>query len=112
MLNLASRFLGFPRLPKPDSVLAHAFLSPLAFAPGAEAMLSDFIAALFPMAAQTGIEFLTLALPAIDPRLPKLRRRFSTRTWRSRLYRVDWPDHTRLEMRVQGAAFLPEVALL
>jgi hypothetical protein len=111
-LNLAGQILGFPRLPEPDSVLAHAFLSPLAFTPGAEAMLPNFIGALFPMAARMGIEFLTLALPASDPRLAKLRRRFSTRTWRSRLYRVDWPDHTRLEMRMQGAAFLPEVALL
>ncbi len=94
-VNFASRVLGTPRLPRPGAVLAHAFLSPLAFAEGAEAMLPDFIEVFFPLAARAGVEFLTLALPTIDPRLPMLRCRFSTRTWRSRLYRVSWPDATR-----------------
>ena len=111
-VNLASGILGTPRLPRAGSVLAHAFLSPLACADGAEAVLPDFIEAVFPLAAKVGVEFLTMALPATDSRLPALRRRFSTRTWRSRLYRVDWPGCTPVEFRSSGARFLPDVALL
>ena len=100
-----------PYLPRAGSVLSHAFLSPLAFVSGAESLLADFIEAFFPLAADVGAEFLTLALPATDARLPALRRRFSTRTWRSRLYRVDWPGQAAMELG-GGAVFLPDVALL
>lgn len=109
-VSFASHILGTPRLPLPGTVLAHAFLSPLAFVKGAEAMLPDFIEAFFPLAAQSGVEFLTLALPTTDPRLPALRRRFSTRTWRSRLYRVSWPGQPCIDF--EAAGFLPDVALL
>jgi len=108
-VNLAGRIFGTPRLLRAGSVLAHAFLSPLAVAEGAEAMLPDFIAGFFPLAARSGVEFLTLALPANDPRLPALRRRFSTRTWRSRLYRVSWPGQPSPDL---SGTFLPDVALL
>ncbi|MGV3532089.1 MAG: hypothetical protein ACO1QR_06935, partial [Chthoniobacteraceae bacterium] len=111
-LKLASRVFGTPRLPHPGAALPHAFLSPLAFTRGAEAMLPDFLETFFPLAAQSGIEYLTLALPADDPRLPTLRRRFSTRNWRSRLYQVAWPDLPSRPFRVHGSAFLPEVSLL
>ena len=108
-VNLASRILGTPRLPRAGSVLAHAFLSPLACAEGAEAVLPDFIEAFFPLTARAGVEFHTLALPSTDPRLSALRRRFSTRTWRSRLYRVSWSGATAPDLR---GTFLPDVALL
>jgi hypothetical protein len=111
-VTLASLILGTPRLPSAGSILAHAFLSPLAFADGAEALLPHFIEAAFPLAAENGVEFLTLALPTADSRLPELRRRFSARTWRSRLYRVDWPDHTAVKFSGGGAPFLPDVGLL
>lgn len=111
-VNLVSVILGRPNLPPAGSVFAHAFLSPLAWIKGAEAILPDFIEAAFPLAMQLGAEFLTLGLPATDSRLPELRRRFSTRTWRSRLYRVDWPDCNPVDFRDTGAAFLPDVALL
>lgn len=111
-VNFASSIFGTPRLPGAGSVVAHAFLSPLAFVAGAEAMLPDLIEAAFPLARQVGAEFLTLALPATDSRLPALRRRFSTRTWRSRLYRVDWPSRAPGEFDAKGAAFLPDVGLL
>ena len=110
-VNFAGRFLGTPRLPRAGSVLSHAFLSPLAFVSGAESLLADFIEAFFPLAADVGAEFLTLALPATDARLAALKRRFSTRTWRSRLYRVDWPGQATMELG-GGGVFLPDVALL
>lgn len=93
-INAASRVLGTPRLPTVGSTLAHAFLSPLAFARDAGPLLPELVAAFFPQAAARGLEFVTLALPASDPQLPALRRRFTTQTWRSRLYRVDWPEQT------------------
>ncbi len=112
LVNVARRALGTPRLPPVSSVLAHAFLSPLAFAEGAAALLPTFVEAFFPFARSSGVDFLTLALPSDDARLPALRDRFSTRTWCSRLYRVDWPDRAPVGFRVKEAAFLPEVALL
>ncbi|MEO8352726.1 MAG: hypothetical protein ABI680_13405 [Chthoniobacteraceae bacterium] len=112
ILNAASVVLGIPRLPPPNTVLAHAFLSPLAFVAGSDELLPDFVAASLPLAARIGLEFLTLAVPANDARLPSLRRRFSTRIYRSRLYRVDWPGESRLELDPHPSAFLPDVALL
>jgi hypothetical protein len=108
-VNFANRTFPTPRLPREDSVLAHAFLSPFAFADGHEALLPDFVAAFFPLAARLGVEFLTMALPTTDSRLPALRRRFSTRTYRSRLYRVRWPEHPSLDV---PGILLPDVALL
>ena len=110
-INFASRFLGVPRLPRVGAVLPYAFLSPLACKAGTEPILPDLIAAFFPLAAEIGAEYLSVVLPSMDPTLPALRHRFSTRTWRSRLYRVDWPDRARSEFGT-GRAFLPEGALL
>jgi hypothetical protein len=111
-VNFASSILGTPRLPPAKTVLAHTFLSPLAWADDAQAVLPDFIEAVFPLASEAGVEFLTLALPTKASHLPALRRRFSTRTWRSRLYRVDWPRSAPVEVSEREAAFLPDVALL
>lgn len=110
VINLASHVLGKPGLPRAGSVLAHAFLSPFALETTAEAALPDFIAAFFPLAARCGVEFVTLALPTTDSRLPALRRRFAARTWRSRLYQVSWPDDLPVELCCGPR--LPEVALL
>jgi hypothetical protein len=108
LVNFAGRILGTPRLPVVGSALAHAFLSPLGFADGAEALLPDFVAASFPLAAQCGAEFLTLAVPSDDPRLPALRRCFSTRTWTSRLYQVCWPEMCRNAATQQSPGQAPK----
>jgi hypothetical protein len=111
-LNSIGRLWGMPKLPKPHSVLPHAFLSPFAFARGAEALLPDLIEAFFPLAAEAGVEYLTVALPSTDGRMVSLCRRFSTRTWRSRLYRVTWPDLPGSSITRHAPVFLPDVALL
>ena len=72
--------------------------------------LGEFIEAFFIPAAQRGLEYLTIALPVKDPRLPALQRRFSTRSWHSRLYQVMWPGQS--EVDLQDAPCLPDVALL
>lgn len=112
IVNMAARIFDALRLPQVDDVLAHAFLSPLAFADEAGSMLLEFIESSFPAASSLGAEYLTLALPADDPRLPLLRRRFSTRIYRSRLYHVGWPDSTPPPPLLGGARFLPDVSLL
>jgi hypothetical protein len=112
LLDFAGRLFDTPRLPAPGSSLPHAFLSPLALAEGCEELLPQFVAGALPYAARAGAEYLTLALPGSDPELAALRRRFSTRAYRSRLYRVDWPGFTRLRFRNSNAQFCPEVAFL
>ena len=104
-VNFASRIFGTVRLPKVGEPLAQVFLSPFATL----IPLAGFVEAMFPHAAKLGAEFVTLALPGGDPQAAELRRVFSTRTWRSRLYRVSWPGQVPLEVR---GPFLPDVALL
>lgn len=112
LMNVAGRLFGRPGLPAPGSVLAQAFLSPLAFAEGAEALLPELVEAAFPVAAALGIEWLTLALPTGDERLIELRRRFATRAWPSRLYQVRWPDQPAFDFACSPPRFLPDVSLL
>lgn len=110
-LNAASRFLFTPKLPSVGMPLAHAFLSPLALASEAEGLLPEIVMALLLPAAARGLEFVTLALPATDPRLRTLRRRFLTQTWRSRLYRVDFSEQ-RSSSIDSSVPCLPDVAFL
>ncbi len=110
-LNVGRRILGRPALPRPGAVLAQAFLSPLAVANGAEELLPELVESFFPLAAASRVEWLTLALPSGDARLTTLRRRFSTRAWPSRLYRVRWPDQPATAF-ASSSRFLPDVALL
>ncbi len=112
LLNATNRLTGRPPLPRPGVALAQVFLSPLAFVNGANDLLPEFIGAILRLAAASGIEWLTLGLPGGDVRLTALRRRFSTRTWASRLYRVRWPEQPAFESAAANARFLPEVALL
>ncbi len=112
LVNMVAHLFGTARLPPAGAVLSHAFLSPLAFADGAGTLLPDFITACFPSAKQVGIEYLTLALPADDPRLETVRGRFATRVYRSRLYRVVWPGDDSPGIVAGDRRFLPDVSLL
>lgn len=112
LVNLAARCLGTASLPRVGSPLAHAFLAPLGFSGGAGDVLPDFVAASLPWARKLGVDFLTLALPANDPRLTALRRRFSIRVYQSCLYGVDWPGGKSLTVGTEGEIFLPDVSLL
>jgi hypothetical protein len=110
LINVFARVLGYPSLPKTGGVLSHAFLSPLAIRAGYEHVLLELVPDFCRRAADRGIDFLTLALPSDDSRLRSLQRRFRTRAYRSRIYRVEWrgmpefsPDHRNV---------LPDVALL
>lgn len=111
LVNFAARCFGKPRLPQIGSALSHAFLAPFGMVEGAEDLLPDFVDAALAAARKIGVEFLTLALPAEDPRLRALRRLFSARVYRSRLYRVAWPGDASLDAAGR-APFLPDVCFL
>ena len=112
LLNVANHILGRPSLPPLGTALAQAFLSPLAWADGAEALLPELVEAFFPLASKLGIEWLTLALPNGDACLSVLQRKFFTRAWPSRLYRVSWPEQSAFDFVSREWRFLPEVSLL
>jgi hypothetical protein len=111
LVNFAGRLAGWPQLPAPGTVLAHAFLSPLAVAKDRESLLPDVVAAFCQRAAKRGLEFVTLGFSIGDPRLAPVRDRFRCRAYVSRLYRVAWPDEPATVM-LDHRPFLPEVAWL
>jgi len=111
-LNAASRLFGRPQLPPPGAVLASAFLSPLTFAENATSLMPDLVEGFSEMASALKIDFLTVGLPAESPEASELRRRFHTRTWRSRFYQVRWPVAHAIDLRGNDAICFPDVALL
>ena len=110
--NLSAPPFGPPPLPPARSTLATAYLSPLALAADHGAALPDFVAASLNAARARHLEFLTLGLVAPDPRLPRLVQRFGPRLYRSRLYRVTWPDDPPPALSLGSAPLWPEVSLL
>jgi hypothetical protein len=64
------------------------------------------------VAAQRGIEFLTIGFDANDPRLTTWRKHFRGREYRSRLYIVRWPGIGGAANELQARLLAPEVALL
>lgn len=111
VLNFFARACGRPALPDVNSVLAQAFVSPLAVAPGYDSALPVLLAALSHEAARRGLSFLTLGFAAADPRLAVVRRHVSARAYLSRLYRVDWPGES-AEPKLDSRHFGPEVSFL
>ncbi len=103
IVNCASRLFGGVQLPAVGTTLSQVFLTPFVAGPS----LPGFIAGLLPFTA--GVGFITVALPRLHETTAAIRRSFTTKTWRSRLYRVSWPGDDALEIK---GAVLPEVALL
>jgi len=110
-INVVSTISGTPGMPAAGSVLAHAFLSPLAVDPAHEELRFHLVETSIAQARLRGVEFLTLGFAANDPAARKLGRCFGARDYRSRLYRVSWPDEPVGEP-LDGRPFAPEVALL
>ena len=94
-VNFAAGIIGTPRLPAVGSTLAHAFVSHLAVAPEKMDALIELVTKFGALAAERGIEFLTLGFAANDPRLAMIRRKFRCREYRSRIYVVRWPETRR-----------------
>ena len=110
-LNFFLPLLRRPRLPAPGSVLAHAFVSPLAIAPQHGHLLPEIISMLRRDAAASGLDYVTLGFAANDPRLGLLRRHFPVRSYTSRLYRVSWPDEE-TDSTLESRLCRPDIAFL
>jgi hypothetical protein len=111
-LNLAARLTGAVRLPAIGQTLANAFISHLAVAPDEPEMLPGLLEEFRQLAAQRGIDLLTLGFAAKDPQLAILRGRFRCREYHSRLYVVRWPEFGGSAGELDGRIPAPEVALL
>jgi hypothetical protein len=111
-INGASRIFGTPHLPKTNSILEHAFVSPCATIPEHHSSLPDLIHLCLPAAATRGIKFLTLGFGSLDTRLEHIRAAFRCREYRSRLYRVAWSGESLALETLDKRSISPEVAFL
>jgi hypothetical protein len=111
-LNLVAPVTGGVRLPAVGETLANAFVSHLAVAPDEPETLPGLLEELRDLAAQRGIDLLTLGFAARDPRLGTLRRRFRCREYHSRLHVVRWPECGGPAHELDERIPAPEVALL
>jgi hypothetical protein len=111
VINLAATALGVAGLPAVGSIFAHAFLSPVAIAPGREESLFPLVECSLALARPRNLDYLTLGCTVGDPILVRLRKRFRCREYRSRLYRVAWPGEKE-SVVFDGRPLAPEVGLL
>lgn len=111
-LNFVARVLGRGELPPIGTPVPHAYVSPLATAADASFALPALIASLATKASQRGIRFLTLGFEANDPRLESVRQTFAPREYRTRLYRVRWPEDATEDCTPTAGPFMPELAFL
>ena len=111
-INGASRMFGTPHLPKTNSVLEHAFVSPCATIPEHHRLLPDLIRLCLPAAATRGIRFMTLGFGSKDTRIEHIRGAFGCREYRSRLYQVAWNGESHRLETSDHLPISPEVAFL
>jgi len=90
LLNLVSRCGGRPGLPAAGSVLAHGFLSHISVGSEQPGLIRGLIKGMFPRARRAGLDYLTMGFTEGDRRLTVVRRSFSHREYRSKLYHVTW----------------------
>jgi hypothetical protein len=110
--NIAAWIFGQPRLPRPGTILANAFVTQLVVETGGSAPLTEMIDLLRRTAAQRGIEFLTIGFASNDPRLEAVRSKFRRREYQTRLYLVRWPEFGGPASELDDRVLAPEVALL
>ncbi|RLE19989.1 MAG: hypothetical protein DRJ61_09695 [Acidobacteria bacterium] len=112
LLNLAAKFSGRPCLPPVGSVVSHASLSFAAMDPRDSQGFVECVEALRHLAAERGLDYLSLGLAAADPRVGVLRRRSRHREYRSRIYVVSWPEMGGSLSRLDDRLVCPELAWL
>lgn len=111
LINLAAAALGTAGIPSVGSVLAQGFFSPLAVAAGREDLLLPLVGAGLSLARERRLDYVTLGFAASDSRAAMLRRHVRCREYRSRLYRVSWPE-AGSGVVLDDRPVAPEVALL
>ncbi|HVU27011.1 MAG TPA: hypothetical protein VHG71_04660 [Verrucomicrobiae bacterium] len=109
-INFAATLFNTPKLPPLGSTLAHGFLSPLVTASDDKESLLALVESSLHIAAERGMEFLSVGFVANDPRLAVIRNQFRCREYRNRFFQVRWPDSKRLALN--NNLIFPEVALL
>ena len=112
LVNLFSNAFGTPSLPPCGSTLPQAFLSPLASSGDNSESCGELIQGALARAAERGLEILTVGFAETDPRLAQVRPRFRCREYRTRLYRVRWPQFEDGVGSLDGRLICPEVSLL
>jgi hypothetical protein len=110
LLNPVLRLRGYPRLPRPDSILRSAMISHLACPSDDGETLRALLATLPGEARRRSLDYVTMGFSEGDARLATLRRHFKVREYRSRLYVVRWPDMP--EVSLNNNIPNPELALL
>lgn len=110
--RLGARMFGWPQLPTMGTPLPNAFISHLMASEDEPQMLIRLISELRGVAAQRGIEMLTVGFAANDWRLAAVRRHFRRREYRSRLYIVRWPGIGGSAGELKDSILAPEAAFL
>jgi len=109
IVNLLAGFAGEPRFPRVGSALSMGMLTPLAWKPDWK-YLAIWLQNLRCEAARLGMELLSLGIPADCPEFVHLSGPRAI-SYRTRLYRVDFPGDPRLELN-DNPSFRPDLALL
>lgn len=111
LLNLALAVTGRPRLPRPGSTLALAYLSHLAVDGDREDVALALVRAALALAHRRGLDYGVLALAEGNPLLPVIARHFPARRLESVLYLVR-PRHATPTVALDGRPLHVEVATL
>ena len=91
-INLASPFLGTPRLPAPGEILPHAYLSHIAVDGDEPGIFQALVEAAYAEARTRRLVYLVTGFASRHPWLPWLTKRFRPREYASLLYTVHWED--------------------
>lgn len=110
--NVLASLLGSPRLPRPGSPVAFAYLSHLAVDDDDRVVFEALVAAGLREAAHRGLEHLTLGLAERNPLAPVALAHFRPRVYRSRAYLVYWSDGASVAHDVDSRPMHLEVAIL
>ncbi|MBM3266420.1 MAG: hypothetical protein FJZ01_02125 [Candidatus Sericytochromatia bacterium] len=111
-LDLASRMVGLPPLPRPGEPLEMAYLSHLAADREAVEVYLALIGAARARAAGRGLASLALGLSAGSPLLAALRQRLRFIEYRTLLYLVHWEDGAGAASAIGPRLARPEIAVL
>jgi hypothetical protein len=111
LANVWAAVTGGIRLPKVGQRIRHAYVSHL-IADSSGSDLIGLLEMLRSVAGGAGLDLLTLALAVDDCRLALVRRNFRGREYRSRIYRVHWPDCGNSAGDWNHRLIYPEAALL
>jgi hypothetical protein len=111
-INLCAILLEQPRLPSIGQTISSAYISHITADPARPELLESLIRGMGAMAGSRGIDYLLFCVDSRDPRLPRLRKAFRPREFRSRLYMVYWGQGAAPAPALDGRPLAPEVATL